>query len=327
MWWLLFLAFFFVLAIAMSGVYMLVELPRWFRRRRLAARRGASPSHATPRISSDGLLRYPRRLEELERQLVEGIDEGNLQVAHLEVRASEVAAKDGRGDLASRYTHDAELVKKRVASMRRVLGLVWKTRAVLSLRAHLAVTAQGRPALVGFPDPAHLDRDFDRSARAYDAAASDVRAFTRTVERRANELVAAIPAVPMGAEVPLLAEGEVDRELDAVRKLYADLQRQMDSLADTFAYLADSCRTRKVVTAGPQGIDVEPGGEALMEEVSKALAALRTMSEVGDQHLADAAVENLAEDIGQLEKVGLDAQAEAEAALEVERLLDQFQKA
>jgi hypothetical protein len=32
------------------------------------------------------------------------------------------------------------------------------------------------------------------------------------------------------------------------------------------------------------------------------------MSEVGDQHLADAAVENLAEDIGQLEKVGLDAQ-------------------
>ena len=327
MWWFLFLAFLFVLGLAMAGVYVLVELPAFYRRRKLAAQHPSSPERTTRRVTSDGLLRYPRRLEELERQLVDGIAEGSLQITHLEVRATEVAAKEGRSDLANRYTHDTELVKKRVASMRRVLGLVWKTRAVLSLRAHLAVTAQGRPALVGFPDPSRLERDFDRSARAYDAAAADVRAFTRTVERRAGKLVDAIPGVPMGAEVPLLAEGEVDRELDAVRKLYADLQRQMDSLADTFAYLADSCRTRKVVTGGPQGIDVEPGGEALMEEVSKALAALRTMSEVGDQHLADAAVENLAEDIGQLEKVGLDAQAEAEAALEVERLLDQFQKA
>jgi hypothetical protein len=321
--WIFFLVLFLLLGVAMAGVYVLVELPAWRRRRKLAAKGTSAPAGQT----GDGLLRYPRRLEELERQLVAGIEEGNMQVAHLEVRATEVAAKEGRGDLASRYTHDVELVKKRVASMRRVLGLVWKTRAVLSLRAHLAVTARGRPALVGFPDPAHLDRDFDRSARAYDAAASDVREFTRTVERRASELALAIPEVPVGAEVPVLARGEVDRELDAVRKLYADLQQRMDSLGDTFAYLADSCRTRKVVTGSPQRIDVEPGGEALMEEVSQALAALQDMSEVGDQHLADAAVENLAEDIGQLEKVGLDAQAEAEAALEVERLLDQFQKA
>ena len=324
--WIFFLLLLLVLGLSMAGVYVLVELPGWRRRRKLAGGTTA-PDRSVRRATGDGLLRYPRRLAELERQLVAGIDEGTLQVAHLEVRATEVAAKEGRGDLASRYTHDVELVKKRVASMRRVLGLVWKTRAVLSLRAHLAVTAQGRPALVGFPDPAHLDRDLDRSARAYDAAAADVRAFTRTVERRANELVDAIPEVPASAEVPVLAEGEVDRELDAVRKLYADLQQRMDSLGDTFEYLADSCRTRKVVTGGPQGIDVEPGGEALMEEVSQALAALQEMSEVGDQHLADAAVENLAEDIGQLEKVGLDAQAEAEAALEVERLLDQFQKA
>ena len=325
--WIFFLLLLLVLGLSMAGVYVLVELPAWRRRRKLETGGARAPDRPARRSMGDGLLRYPRRLEELERQLVAGIEEGNMQVAHLEVRATEVAAKEGRGELASRYTHDVELVKKRVASMRRVLGLVWKTRAVLSLRAHLAVTAQGRPALVGFPDPAHLDRDLDRSARSYDAAAADVRAFTRTIERRANELVDAIPEVPAGAEVPVLAEGEVDRELDAVRKLYADLQQRMDNLGDTFEYLADSCRTRKVVTGGPQGIDVEPGGEALMEEVSQALAALQDMSEVGDQHLADAAVENLAEDIGQLEKVGLDAQAEAEAALEVERLLDQFQKA
>src|SRR5436190_10283700 len=149
MWWFLFLAFLFVLGLAMAGIYVLVELPAWYRRQRLAA--AHPPDRGARRVTSEGLLRYPRRLEELERQLVDGIAEGSLQVAHLEVRAAEVAAKEGRGDLAVRYTHDAELVKERVASMRRVLGLVWKTRAVLSLRAHLAVTAQGRPALVGFP--------------------------------------------------------------------------------------------------------------------------------------------------------------------------------
>ncbi len=327
MWWFFFVALLFLLAFAMAGVYAFVELPAWRRRRKLARAQPPGLVRSPRAVSNEGLLRYPRRLEELERQLVAAIAEGNLQMTHLELRATEVGAKEGRGDLATRYTHDVEILKKRVASMRRVLGLVWKTRAVLSLRAHLAVTAQGRPALVGFPDPAHVDRDFDRAARAYDAAAEDVRAFTRSVERRARELVEAIPEIPMGAELPLLAEGEVDRELDAVRKLYAELERRMDNLGDTFAYLADSCRTRKVVTGAPQGIDVEPGGEALVQEVSNALAALHTMSEVGDQHLADAAVENLAEDIGQLEQVGLDAGAEAEAALEVERLLDQFQKA
>jgi hypothetical protein len=326
MWWFLFLAFLFVLGLFLAGVYVLVEIPAWNRRRKLALRRPKGLDRSGPG-SGDGLLRYPRRLEELERQLVAGVAEGNLQLAHLELRATEVGAKEGRAELATRYTHDVELLKQRIASMRRVLGLVWKTRAVLSVRAHLAVTAQGRPALVGFPDPAHLDRDFDRSARAYDAATADVRAFTRRVERRASELADAIPEIPTGAEIPPLAEGEVERELDAVRKLYADLQQRMDALADTFAYLADSCRTRKVVTGAPQGIDIEPGGEALMEEVSTALAALHDMAEIGDQHLADAAVENLAEDIGQLEKVGLEAQAEAEAVLEVERLLDQFQKA
>jgi hypothetical protein len=324
MWWFFFVALLFLLGLAMAGVYVLVELPGWRRRRKLAA---ARPSGSTPRVASDGLLRYPRRLEELERQLVTGIAEGALQASHLEIRASEVGAKDGRSDLAARYLNDAAVVRKRLASMRRVLGLVWKTRAVLSLRTHLAVTAQGRPALVGFPDPARIDHDFDRSARAYDAAASDVRAFTKTVERRAGELVAAIPEVPLGAEVPLLGEGEVQRELETVRGLYADLQARMDALADTFEYLASSCRTRKVVSGAPDRIDVEPGGEALMDEVSHALAALHTMSEVGDQHLADTAVENLAEDIGQLERVGLEAQAEAEAALEVARLLEQFQKA
>ena len=35
-------------------------------------------------------------------------------------------------------------------------------------------------------------------------------------------------------------------------------------------------------------------------------------------------MDNLAEGISQLERVGLDVQAEADAAMEVERLLEQF---
>ena len=67
-------------------------------------------------------------------------------------------------------------------------------------------------------------------------------------------------------------------------------------------------------------------GEALMEEVSEALQSLNEMASAGDLLLADDVVDNLAVGIGQLEKAGLEAQAETDAALEVERLLEEFRR-
>ena len=64
------------------------------------------------------------------------------------------------------------------------------------------------------------------------------------------------------------------------------------------------------------------GGEALLHEVEQALGALSELSEVGDRRLADLAVQNLAEDVSNLERAGLETSAEAEATLEVARLLE-----
>ena len=66
------------------------------------------------------------------------------------------------------------------------------------------------------------------------------------------------------------------------------------------------------------------GSEGLLDEVSAALGALSALAEFGDRQLADTAMDNLAEDIGQLEQDGLDVKAEADAALEIARLLEQF---
>jgi hypothetical protein len=311
----LILALLLVLALAMAGVYVLIELPMLRRRAR-----GAE----TPRIESDGGLRYPRRLEELERQLGATIEEARRQLAHLEVRATEVSAKDGRQELAGRYSTDARMLSNRIASMRRVLGLVWKTRMVLSFRAHLAATAESRPGLEGFPNGA--DPDAARTELAYEAAAADVRAFVARVERRARALEEEAGAEPPpDAEVTDALRAEIARELDEVRGTYAQLRERMDALADTYAYLADNLVTRRVAESSP-GVAIEPGSEALLQEVADALAALDGMAELGDQQLADSLVDDLAEDIGDLEKAGLDAKAEADAALEVARLLNQLQR-
>jgi hypothetical protein len=98
----------------------------------------------------------------------------------------------------------------------------------------------------------------------------------------------------------------------------------MDRLADMVVYLADRCRTHEVVEAAP--LELSPQGDAsdLLNEVSESLLELDFLSDVVDQRLAENAMDNLAAGITLLERDGLDAQAETDAALEVDRLLDQF---
>lgn len=327
--WMFIVGLVLVVGLLMLGVYATMELPA-LRRWLLGDEHPPSPAtetvfDVTPPIE-EGLVGYPKRLEHLEQRLVNAIEEAARQRAHLETRAAEVGVKKGREELAERYTSDAAMLAQRAASMRRVLALVWKTRAVLSLRAHLAVTARRRPALDGFPDPASLDTDLARSGLAYEAASADVRTFLEVVRRRGSELESTVPPAPYEAELSDEIRAVVQDELGQVQAMYADLEERMDNLADTLGYLADSCRTREVVAGAPSGLELESGSEALMDEVSDALTALTEMAQMGDQHLADAAVDNLAEDISHLERAGLEAQAEAEAALEVARLLEQFQR-
>ena len=97
----------------------------------------------------DDLLRYPRRLGELQARLVDQHGQALGQRDHLLQRREELAERSDRAELARRYAQDAALLDRRSERMARVLGVVWKTRALLFLRAHVAITARRRPQLVG----------------------------------------------------------------------------------------------------------------------------------------------------------------------------------
>jgi hypothetical protein len=234
-----------------------------------------------------------------------------------------VAAKDAASDLVERYIHDAEMLAERAQSMRRVLALVWRTRALLSIRAHVAITARARPDLSMLPGGELRPGQLARAADSYEAAAEAVRSYVSEVEGRLADLRFAVPAPPSQAAVGDEDHEAVTAEQTRAEQTYTGLQSQMDQLADTLGYLADRCLTRRVVEHSNQGVDGLEGSEGLFEEVARALQGLGDLAQLTDETLADTAMDNLVEDISQLEQAGLDAQAEADAALEVERLLEQ----
>lgn len=272
------------------------------------------------------LLRYPARLGELSRRLEQSHAAVREQLDRLASHRAGIAGKDDRAELVARYDEDTAILGKRAESMCRVLTLVWRTRATLRMRAHVAITARQRPELQGLPEGEVAVRDLALAAEAYERAAGEVRAFVELVDRRSGQLDAAVPRLPELALTLPEDREQVDQELARARDTYTELRDRMDRLADTLGYLADRCRTRHVVVDAPAGMDAELGGEQVFEEVNGALLELQDLAELGDRHLADAAMDNLAEDISQLERAGLEAQAEADANLEIARLLEQFQQ-
>lgn len=312
-----------------GGIWGLVWLARQQAEKRLSGggtppeQRIASGEYPAWRAGED-LMRYPDRLAELERRLVESHDAARAQAQHLRARGERVGAKDDRDALAERYAGDAAALDRRADGMQRVMGLVWRTRAVLLLRAHVAVTARARPRLEALPEGDIPVDELPAAAEAYEQAATAVRDFVVSVESRLADLSVAVPRAPHQAELGDEDRQIVDDELASARTTYTDLQNRMDRLADTLSYLADRCLTREVVEAARVGVDGAPGTADLVDEVGDALRALEGLTELGDQQLADSAMDNLAEDISQLEQAGLEARAEADAALEVARLLEQF---
>ena len=285
--------------------------------------RAAPPAEAW--VEGDDLLRYPKRLADLERKLAQGYNDALLQGNHLEERRTSLREKPGREAIAERYTSDHALLQRRAGSMRRVLGLVWRTRAILELRAHLAITARQRPNLEGLPSADVEHSRLDAAVEAYEGAAHRVRLFVASIASRADEIPLVIPREPEDAEVTDALRREIGEERARILSTYAQLQERMDHLADTLLYLADRCRTRRVVEGTAASIRAEDAaGEALIDGVSQALQELNALAEVGEIHLADSTLDVLGEDISQLERAGLEVQAEADAAMEVARLLEQF---
>jgi hypothetical protein len=285
---------------------------------------GPGSAAGRPAAIADDPDAVPRRLAELEARLRAALAEARDQSRHLRGRRDRVAQKGDRPEIVARYEDDAALLDRRADGMERVMVLVWRTRSVLSLRAHLAATARLRPDLSHLPEGQVPQADLPRMADRYEAAADDVRSFVVAVEGRAAELSLVLPRPPDPARPGADDHAAIDAELRRVRETYAELQNRMDRLADTLSYLADRCTTRQVVAGAEVSLPVGPGTEALLDEVSDALDDLHELSGVGDRQLADAALHGLSEDISQLERAGLDARAAADAELEIERLLGAF---
>jgi hypothetical protein len=296
---------------------------RTVKRRLVAARR---PALGQPDDTAD-LMAYPARLAELEAALAGRHAAAQEQRALMEARRAEVANKPGREELARKYEADEALLVRRAAGMRHVLGVVYRTRAVLLLRVHLAVTARRRPALNDLPRPAptggpSASLDLAAAASRYHDAAEAVRAYVGVIEARAAEVAALVPAPDPAAELDDAQHTSIAAERDAVTAAYAALRDRMDHLADNLTFLGDHHATRRVVDGGAE---LPAGGlgapSRLMDEVAAALAGLDDLAGRVDPAVVDSAVDQLADEIGRLEAAGLEAQADTDAHLEVERLL------
>jgi len=277
-----------------------------------------------PAPADEDLFVYPRRLAELEVQLSDRCKAVQQQSAVLRARQGDLEQKGTRDELTKKYAQDRALLDRRADGMRRVLGLVWKTRAVLLARAHLAQTARRRPNLGRLPDTevATGRPEALRSGTAtYHSAAAAVRSYLDLVDAHASTLPGVLPTVPEGAEIDDAAREAVRAELDEVQAAYLHLREDMDRLADNLTWLGDHFATLAVVESSPTAVAPDAGPGALIQEVEDALGQLAELARAVDPAVADAAVDSLAEDISQLEAAGLEVQAEADAELEIARLL------
>lgn len=325
--WLLEGAFWIVLtlAVALVGAAALLVLGAAQKVRRMPGVRaiptiGVAPE---PVVPDDDLFACPRRLQELETRLTERHQAVADQQALLGARRAGLAAKGSRDDLARNYDQDLALLGRRGASMRRVLAQVWKTRSILLLRARLAATARRRPDLGRLPDPGVAGVDLQKASDRFHEAARRVQAYLARVDEDAAHLDDGLPARPAIEEIDATVLDAVTAERDGVARAYADLREDIDRLADNLTWLGDHCASRAVADAAPEPMDQMGGAARLLDEVEAALVAVSQLSRSVDPALANAALANLDEEISGLEKAGMEARAEAEAVIEVDRLLRQ----
>lgn len=290
---------------------------------------GRGPAQGGP-VDAD-LLAYPQRLEALETRLDERHRAVQAQLRVLAERSLELAGKPDRADLVARYEVDIGHLDRRAASIRRVITLVWRTRAILLLRVHLAVTGRRRPALKdvtgdlgGAPLPR---RELARARAAYADAAGEVRTYLDTVRERFSELQNVIPPVPAAAEVDEATTAVLNEERARVALAHTDLIDRMDRLADNLIWLADHAGTLEVVDdelAAPPGAPHGESAAHLLGEVSTAISRLNELAQAVDHQLVGRAMEQLQDDVGRLETEGLEEQAAAAAEIEVARLVEGF---
>ena len=313
--------------VAVMGAMKVLPAPK-----RVALKPSPAPSEPPP-LSSNGesrnsrdLGRYPERLAALERRLEASLRAGQGQALHLAAKRADIATKPGREGLADRYGQDLLVLEKQAEATRSVLSTLWRTRAVLLLRVHLAHSARRHPNLSHLPQPLNVGPDeLDAAVREYARACKRVREFVVHLDNQHELLPEVVPAPSVYSDIAAEHRDLVEVEMRQISETFLQLRERMDALADTLDYLCERFRTQKVVEGTPAGFDLGPEAGLLVQEVAAALGELETLSAVGDKGLAEVAVDGLVSEITTLEKVGLDINLQADANREVERLLASFE--
>lgn len=275
------------------------------------------------------LKAYPDRLLRLEQRLDERHGAVQDQLRLLQERRFEVSTKPDRADLVARYDEDIAHLDRRAGSMRRVMALVWRTRAVLGMRVYLAITARKRPKLT-LPPAVSIGvakETLARTRTAYLECAANVQFYVDDIDDRVVALDAIIPTPPTSADVDPAMHEAVRAELRATRAAHADLHSRMDRLADNLTWLADHVGTLQVVDEtleAPQGGVHAASAAHLLAEVNGAIAGLNALAGAVDHQLAEKALDDLTDDVGRLEQQGLEERAAADAEIEVARIVEGF---
>ncbi len=292
------------------------------------------PALAAPAAPLDADLNaYPERLAALEARLDERHGAVQDQLRVLTERRLELGAKPDRADLVEHYEADIAHLDRRAATMRRVITLVWRTRAILRVRVFLAVTGRRRPQLGALPESqpgARLTREqLDAARSRFGEAATAVHFYVDEVRDRAARIEAVVPDPPSAAEVDAGVLATVADEVRRTRLAHDELAARMDRLADNLTWLGDHAGTLSVVDDDVQAPQAGPHGESaahLLGEVDAAIQSLNALAGAVDHQLAGGALDRLDDDVGRLETAGLEEQAAAEAEIEVARIVEGFSR-
>lgn len=263
---------------------------------------------------------YPERLGELEARLLQRHADVRRQIRALQDARGAMAEKGERDDLVKRYADDITALERRGDSMRRVAGVVWRTRSMLLHRVHVAGTARRRPRLGALPDADVARRDLVAASSTYRDAATQVRAYVELIDERIRQVDGVTPPEPREAEIDEALRRDVAEAREACLAEHRALRGRMDRLADELTWSADHFAAMRVMASEAEPV-LASGPDRILDEVARAMEGVDKLTAFVDPKVADAAMTGLTEDIGRLEQAGLDARAEADARLEVERLV------
>ena len=218
----------------------------------------------------------------------------------------------------ARYQEDILSLNNRQASMRKLTGVVWRTRAIISYRRHFISTVRAQPKLTLPQNP----EDHGHASKNYRKAATEIRDYLVEIRRARQELTGPLPEKPSHTQVEESLIQDVMRERDAILESYDELIEKMDIFADRLVYLSDWSNTHNMSSIhAPDMLQLEEGVDQSLREVADALGDIHHIAAHAESLLDAPSLASVDEGIKRLERKSQDMKARLDAELELEEFI------